>query len=495
VPPVIGSTVRALALLALVTLAQAASARTPALDDWISHELTPYLTGRLSTYPLFKDGVLRFVVLDGENPVARSNALVLGLRDRLEAEAVDTPGLTVAWRSDDPAIRRSDAWSGHDCAAVEPDFLIGIEAVAVGPDDLHVMVRALDVAERRWVSGFGLEWRGRLGTRERRALQTPMADRSFLGERGVPFGAEETDRLAARLARDLDCALMRQVSGDYVFAPAGDGDDPTGRIAALVEHNVAGTGRLRFATTPEAATARLETSAVRIDDSLYQYWVRVVPTGTDAGLLPVSVSAYVELSPYDADRGLLAVDAASIALPKGDLLQDIRLVRLNSGNGCGARQPGYVAAGWHRGPESCAAIEVATREDAVVFLLNHQPNHGLVRIGDGTCRQRTAARIARAGEPLRLPLPADVGADSWSPSDQWLLDPAADTYYAIAISDSNAARELARMLDRLPQRCSDSLRVGFEGRQLDRWLGDLGRDFARWQADADWRAVSVREVY
>ena len=47
----------------------------------------------------------------------------------------------------------------------------------------------------------------------------------------------------------------------------------------------------------------------------------------------------------------------------------------------------------------------------------------------------------------------------------------------------------------LSERCSDSLRVGFEGRQLDRWLGDLGRDFARWQADADWRAVSVREVY
>jgi len=486
----------ALAALGAATLPAVGYARQASLEAWLGHDLSPYIVSELSSYPLFKGAVLRFVVLDGDNPAARSNALALGIRDRLAADAVDTPGLVVAWRPDDPAAHLGAPQSGQDCAATQADFYIGIEAQALGGTGLRVAVRALDVEEQRWVSGFGLEWRGELTPPEQRALKTPLADRSFLGDRGVPFEDAELDMLAARLARDLGCNLMRQVSGDYVFPPADAATtDTLGRITDLVGNNVASAGQLRVAATATEATVRLETSAHRIDADLYQYWVRAVPTGTDPDLLPVSVSAYTTLPPSAPEHGAVLAIAAGAELPQNDLLENVRLVHVASGAACGARRTGYAASGFRPEPGGCAAIEVNTRIDAVVFLLNHQPNHGLVRLDDGACRNRTAARVARAGVPLRLPLPGNVGADTWAIEESWAVNPGSETYYAVAVSDSRAARELATMLDRLPQRCTESLRIGYKGRQLDRWLNEFARDFARWPTDVDWRALSVRDVY
>jgi len=488
----------AAALLALTAaiLPTRGNAGPASLDAWIGRELSPYVIAELSSYPLFKGAVLRFVVLDGDNPAARSNALALGIRDRLAADAVDTPGLVVAWRPEDPAAHRGAPQSGYDCTAAQADIYVGIEAQPLGMHGLRVAVRALDMQEQRWVSGFGLEWRGDLTIPEQRALQTPLADRSFLGDRGVPFEESELDMLAARLARDLGCNLMRQVSGDYVFPPTDTAaSDTVGRITDLVGNNVASAGQLRFAATATEATVRLETSAHRIDADLYQYWVRAVPTGADPDLLPVSASAYGTMPPDVPATGEALASGAGIELAQHDLLDGIRIVHPAGGATCGGRNPGYASSGWRPEPASCVAIEVRTRADAVVFLLNHQPNHGLVRLDDGACRSRTAARVARAREPLRLELPGNVQADTWETQDSWSVNPDSETYYAVAVSDSRAARELASTLDRLPQRCTDSLRIGYEGRQLDRWLNEFARELARWPADVDWRALSVRDVY
>ena len=49
-------------------------------------------------------------------------------------------------------------------------------------------------------------------------------------------------------------------------------------------------------------------------------------------------------------------------------------------------------------------LQTEARVDSIVFFLEHQANHGLVRLADADCRDRTSARIARSGEALRFPI-------------------------------------------------------------------------------------------
>ena len=144
------------------------------------------------------------------------------------------------------------------------------------------------------------------------------------------------------------------------------------------------------------------------------------------------------------------------------------------------------------GPTPCWALQIRTQEDAIVFVLNHQQNHGLVRVGDSACRAKTAARIARANESTTIRLPADWLREEWAPEQRWHLDPDADTYYAIAVSDDKAARALATHLDRLPQRCTASLRAGYEGSVLASWLEQLSTQLDTWQPYVAWNAIKLR---
>jgi hypothetical protein len=139
---------------------------------------------------------------------------------------------------------------------------------------------------------------------------------------------------------------------------------------------------------------------------------------------------------------------------------------------------------------------VKTKEDAVVFFLNHQLNHGLVRLSGRDCSARTEARIARADETLEYALPLlALTHDALSPATGWPLDPDADIYYAIAVSDSKAARALSRQLDQLPRRCTISVHPGLEGIRLENWLAKFSTTVDQWQPHVDWQAIRVRNVF
>jgi len=130
-----------------------------------------------------------------------------------------------------------------------------------------------------------------------------------------------------------------------------------------------------------------------------------------------------------------------------------------------------------------------------VFFLEHQANHGLVRLADTECRNRTSARIARSGQALRFPIArTTTSSRNWSETFEWDLAPDLDTYYAVVVTDAKVARRIANHMDKLPMRCSEALRPGLEDGDLRRWLNG----FAMLTADAsehiDWRAIEVRNV-
>ena len=84
-----------------------------------------------------------------------------------------------------------------------------------------------------------------------------------------------------------------------------------------------------------------------------------------------------------------------------------------------------------------------------------------------------------------LPLCADAAFRS---------EPLGNNLYAAIATDAKVARRIANHIDRLPMRCSDSLRPGLEDAQLQDWLEGLATLAAGDSRHVDWRAVEVRNV-
>ena len=97
-------------------------------------------------------------------------------------------------------------------------YYIGIELQQKLDSSYAVNVRALDLEDRNWVTGFGKRWQGKLSTSQRQAMRQTRIDETFLGARDVPFTLAQTDLLAAHLAHQLTCTLQKRVEDDYVVS-------------------------------------------------------------------------------------------------------------------------------------------------------------------------------------------------------------------------------------------------------------------------------------
>ena len=429
------------------------AARQVSLDSWLVRNLTPFVVEQLTTQPRCKGELVRFVVFEDGNPAPESNALAVALRDQLVDAVIDVEGVKIG------SPYKSGA--AIDCTQDAVHYYIGLEVSDSGNGQHKVDLRALDLEDRNWATGFAKSWQGHLSRSERRAFHSVAADQSFRGQRSVPFSDSQPDLLAAHLAHDLGCKLLRQVSGEYrVILETGDEETaPLDGVVELVSNNLSAFQTVQIAADADRANAVLRGKAHPIDNDLYQYWITISPTDASSALPTLSVSQYVNLP--------AAMFATSLVAPSdADVLSSIRIVEIRNSH----------------------ALRVRTKEDAVVFFLNHQANHGLVRLSE--------ARIARANESLEFALPLrNLERGASSPELDWLLNPDADVYYAIAVSDSKAAHALSDHLDQLPRRCCNSIYPGREGIHLENWLMEFSAVVDQWQPHIDWQAIRVRNIF
>lgn len=464
-----------------------AATRGAELDAWISGELTPYLAKTLSTHPRFRNEAVRFVVMQDGNPLASSNALAIALRNRVQDALVDTPGIRIAWQPDRIDINRSVKSQRIDCTADDVHYYIGLEITEARSGRFEISARALDLEEHSWVSGFGMAWSGMLTAMQHRAWQQYEDDPAFRGDREVPYLESQSDLLAAHLAHNLGCTLLRQVSGEYTVrtlhsqAPSA----PANNIVELVGNNLAYYRALHIAQNNTEANARVDGKAHKIDDDLYQYWVTVTPIDATADLPVLSASAYVYFTEDIHDVEVVPTLASSrpssppyaVMQAQQDVLRSVQLVEL-------------------RDKPTWYALQTRTSKDSVMFYLNYQQGNGLVRLADSNCERHVDARIARAGEYLQFGLPDDrLSGARWLSAKHWQAVPDDESYYVVAVTDSRAAREVARHIERLPKRCGASVRPGLEGRALQNWLRDFSAINRRSKRNVDWRIIHVKSVY
>jgi hypothetical protein len=472
------------------------------LGQWFERDLVPYVIEQVTTLPRFRDETLRFVVMVDDRPQSEGTALALHLRDRLRDAVSAQPGVRVAWQGDQPGVGLAAGTAPLDCTSAEADYFIGIELDESSRGRVRIRVRALDIAERSWVNGFAREWEGSVNAAEFRLLRQYVADPTFRGERDAPWQDTEIDLLAAQLAWELGCRLLRQTDAEYLVTGAGPADDATSTTALveLVTNNLAGIRALQLANG-DIANARIGGKAHRIDDDLYQYWVTITPTDPSSDMTALSADAYVRIP--DEYRAAALVPEARFEFAPGDadLLTQFRVIRLPRLTACPSSGSGYagpatIGGGFSVDTGECYALEITSSADAVAFFLNHQRNVGLVRLSDQRCGRRSVARVVRSGEQARLPLPVDMlQSGAWTIGDAWTLSPSADVYYVIAATDTQAARALSKHIEQLPRRCAPSARSGLEGEELEEWLNELDSIRSRWGDAIDWRSIRVKDVY
>ncbi|MEO1202332.1 MAG: hypothetical protein AAFX10_06480 [Pseudomonadota bacterium] len=462
-----------------------AEARSVPLEDWIDGTLLPGVHRALSEKPRFKGQTIRFVVFEDGAPAAASNALAIGMRDRLVDLAIARGGIRVA-----STMSGTTPGQRIDCAETDADYLVGIELTPAGSKRAEVVVRAQDLHENTWVSGINIRWRGELNRGEQRALDTPVADAELRGARSAPFDAHQTDLLALKLARGMACQLLGSTSADYVLAlPNGADDDQDAlwaRTLDIASRHVASLTAIEFATSNVATNATLDGTAHEIGNGLYQYWLTVEPTEAGASLETISVSAYVRRGPTRVAASPPAV-APTLSTPVS-VPHIPKVVIVPGAFGNGALGPLRIAE-----DQGGAVLKTAIRSDTIVFFLQFEPGSGLVRLGDRDCQARTIARVARAGDLLAFPIAGRSGADTVGEISRWQVDPLHNTYFAVASRNSGLARRLAAHVERLPMRCGSAAPAGLTDRALRRWLDEFIELVDDRPREVAWRAVQTRE--
>ena len=479
-----------------------AASRPVDLDSWLSRDLLPYVSTQLTTQPRFRNELLRFVVMTDENPQPASNKLALALRDRLRNSLADEPGIRIAWQPERSTL--STVNGNIDCTKDDVHYYIGIELQEDRNGSVNIAVRAFDIEDRTWVAGFGRSWHGLLNTPQRRLLRQAETDLSFLGQRGAPYEDSQTDLLAAHLAHDLGCTLLRQTAGEYVVSATDAGTDPltdSTNMLELISNNLSDYRAVQYSTTAANANAVIEGKAHQIDAELFQYWITITPVDANSNMPTLSANAYIRIPDKFSSAILEPEVRISVAKGNSGFLDILQIVALRNVQTCAAGSNHYrntreFSGRYSYADDICYALEVGSTADAVVFFLNHQLNHGLVRLSDASCSQKTSAKIARTNKQLRFPLPLEsLPSSSWAVADSWRLHPDKDTYYVVAATDTKAARALAQHIERLPKRCSASVRPGLEGAELERWLGELAAITEQWRSAIDWRSIRVRSIY
>ncbi len=491
---------RILILLTLV-LAQSipavAESREKDLDRWVDRDLIPYVRQQLILHPRFKDETVMFVILDDNAPASSTNALALSIRDRLLAAAVATQGVEIGWQQGRSGASLES--TPQDCMHDDVHYYIGIELTQKLDGSYAANVRALDLEDRNWVTGFSRRWQGKLSTSQRQAMRQMRSDKTFVGSRDLPFTLAQTDLLASHLAHQLSCTLKKRVEDDYVVsvdlveAPAS-GLEGT---VELISNNLANRQALTLSTEENATNAILSGKAHRIDGLLHQYWVTVTPSRETEEIAALSASAYVVL-PASAEppvRRATPPPVVAVAATRSRVAPPVSIP--NAGNNPLISEL-QITAPLSRsdcGMHSCSMLQTQAKVDSIVFFLEHQANHGLVRLADAECRSRTSARIARSGQPLRFPIArTTTSSRNWAETFEWDLAPDLDTYYAVVVTDAKVARRIANHMDRLPMRCSEALRPGLEDDELQSWLTGFAMLTANAAEHIDWRAIQVRNV-
>ena len=433
---------------------------SPTLEFWLDHTLIPYLAEQLSQHPRFKQQPILLVRMQGDNVQSHIDDLTDQIRERIMDGLLNQPNLDISWR---PAIQ---PWKHHlkleevycgDFRKIH--YYIAIDCGLTRVDEqLYVRVRALNLAEDKWVSGFGKTWQGTPTELQREALNREQPDDYLRGLRPLPFTDRQPDFLAAYLARNLSC-LIRQGEEDepVVYVKNNEGHNP--RIfqitLALFGKYLARFGEVEVTDDPDQANITVVSQIHAIHNNLHQVWVaaRYLKDGnylpgaeTEAYVLtdvpkPTMVTGNQPPNRPNSHHHLNPIIKPSLILSFG-LITPMESVDCATASPwiSGLRQ---VASRGHLPSGGCLAIEIGLSTTAFVFLVGQDADGMQTTLFPSDCPAfSNITALRQPGELMRFP--------PLSGSGQGILmldsSPGLERVYAIAITEKELAERFADRL-------------------------------------------------
>ena len=445
------------------------------LNQWVEGDLIPYAVKELSAHPKFKGQPLVVVSLEQDRVQPEIDDLTRDIRQRLVDALLQSPGTNLVWHPGVSASRHHLRVDDIPCVEFRKvRYYVGLDVDLLPMDNrLEVSLRALDLVEKNWVSGFHRSWRGSPTRAQRQAVARRQPDEYLRGHRLVPFTDTEPDLLAARLAQDVGCVLRHNGTVDdpiiYVKKPSVR-TRPFFRTAVeLVDNYLTRFRDVEVTHDPQRASVILSAEIHHINNDLYQVWVSVI-NAEDGRYLPgTETAAYVRVkgSPIAVahNDGRPQRNADSIQKPahfatssQGEhkpkpnspapLIESFQLLTPVQRAYCATRNPWGSqnrAVGEHErlGHGACLAVEVSVGQPVRLFVAAQNSDRELIWIVPSPCKSRFAGGIdLKAGERFRYPLPERNGrvlGFEQAGGDGWI--------YAIAIAHSASSGSTTQALN------------------------------------------------
>lgn len=487
----------------------------PSLDTWLEETLIPYLVNQLGQHPRFKGQPVLLVSMQAENVQPRIDDLTDQIREKIMDALLKEPGLDLSWR---PLMR---SWKHHrdlDELFCSDDlkirYFIGIDCrLNQAERILQVRVRALNLAEQKWVSGFGRSWEGKPTAAQLAALNRVQPDEYLRGQRPLPFSSRQPDLLAAYLARNLSC-LLRQGEADrpvvYVEDASADAPAVFRTTLNIAEKYLARFREVEVTADPNRANVIVVTTIHPIQQNLYQIWVSARDRHGKKYLRGAETEAYVETDSH-APGKMAGTLPDSATAPAGRLQQSGLLSALISSldvitplnpASCASATPWEsgsrrLEVHEHLSTGDCLAVEMSLAAPGFVFLVGQDAAGELTRMFPSECADAGRADDhIEAGDLFHFPALSDPGAGVLTLSGS----PGLERVYAIAITAPGVARRFAERLNELQGLCRPGRKFPDElsavtmrqpHERIQQWQGYLNRLAARYPDRVQWREVQI----
>ncbi len=362
------------------------------LNHWLEQVLNPYLAEQLGRHPKFKGEPFLLVAMKGDEVEPDIDRLRDEVRVRAFDHLINVPGVNAAWR---PSVR---PWRHHRTLAEllcnEADsirYYIGIESHQGMDGDTRIAVRALDVKEGRWVSGFGKQWRGKLSTAQAKARTQRQPDEYLRGLRPLPFDGTQVDLTAAYLARNLSCLLQKRSLQQIVIHLENSAGQPAFFDTALelAGNYLSRFREVRITDDPTLANVTLKGEVHHLHGERYQVWLAATLKSTGERLAGTDTTAYVNLPSQQVALQPIVPEPPVVPASMG-LIDAFTLMAPVSPTLCRSRHPWAMGArqlqeGEEMAAGDCLGVELQMAEDAWVFLLHQDSLGEMTRLLPESC--------------------------------------------------------------------------------------------------------------